>query len=617
MNQSDDSHGGAQTLKFRRRFVFPWEKGAKGPGAGRYCDECAYFPKDIDGALCLRCGRYVENKFPEILIAAVALLSLALFSNYILTGRVFRGTNTLWLNTGLQFPYSAYASAEYRHAVIFALAGLAALPALFGFHYGARTGLAAGVLAGFFSGVPWGVFAFSGAAWLASLKGRRHVAVFAWPVLATLATVLFYAWLVRAYGPTNRLYRAALYNTVFIVGEFALLVTLLEILSVSWMNFRSWPVIPFAVFAAAGPMAVFAAGVGRPAFEAERIFAIYNPAKTLEGELPVGLVAGLSDSKRPDLSPGGQARRAFETARYVDTIRSVAVGAADAHVRKFPRSPYVPEMLLFKAMMYNARVDFAELTQAGRLETYFDRISPEALPVYGEIASKYAATAYGALARFETARGIFQSGRVLEAQPLIDKCVRDLAQYVPKDYGGGETPEPESVKELLSMPDPRPTKLAARVHQAMIEARELSSLIADNLDYAGQPLERLAALDLRSADFERAARELLTAYPRSKLVDNVRFMLAKKILYPAERASAMRALLDGFPESDIRDALLYERAYALYLANLTGRGAAEAKPLLDELRDKYPQSTYNFRAVALLGKVNVAVALDAGASPAR
>jgi TolA-binding protein len=301
----------------------------------------------------------------------------------------------------------------------------------------------------------------------------------------------------------------------------------------------------------------------------------------------------------------------------VDTIRSVAVGATNSYVKKFPKSSYVPDMLLFKAMMYNASVDFAELTSTGKLETYFDRVSPEAMPVYSEVSARFAGTAYGALARFEFARGTFQQGRVLDAQPLVDKAARDLGQYVPPDYDGSDPPAPANIKELYAMSGPRPRKLAAQVHQAMLEARALSALIADNLDFAGQPLERLAVLDFRSHDFKKGAQALLAAYPRSSLVDNVRLMLAEKIIWPAERASAIKVILDECADSDVRDAMLYECARALYLANLTGQGAREARPLLQELLSQYPQSTYRFRAVALLGRVNVAVAVDGGGPAAR
>jgi len=598
----------------RRRYVFPWETGGGSPGEGQFCEKCAYFPGDLKNPPCLRCGRYTDNKLAEVIIVVVLTLLLAVFSNYALTGRAFRGTDMLWVNTGFQFPNSVYDSPEYRHAVIFTLAALVAAPVLAGFHYGARAGAALGCAAGFLSGVPYGGFVLPFVASIASCKRRKHLPPELWPIMAAACGIVYYFVLAGKWGPEDALYREALYGLLASTAELALLVVLVEILAVSWMNYRSWPIIPVTVFAAVGPAVLFFAGVGRPEFEANLLFYIYEPSRTLAAEFPEGYITGLSKSRHPALRPERQLGHVLEAAKYVDVVRSVSIGAADDYLKHFPKSPRAADMMLFKAGMYNALVDFAALNRVGRMEVYTDRISPEAIPVYREIIRKFPNSSQAALARLYIAESAFQQGDLLKAQGLLEEAESALERSVPNDFDAGELPAPANVRELYTDGAAKKRQSQRRVFEALLETRRLRRLIAESMDYAGQPLQRLAMLDPGAEGFEQKARDIIAHYPKSRLVDNVRLILAQRIWGPAERAAAIQALLEEYPDSDVRDEMLYEYARALYLANLTGQGALKARPVLQELLAKYPSSTCRFRAVSLLGKVNVAVATQARAS---
>jgi TolA-binding protein len=570
-----------------------------------WCERCGYYTEEPNPAVCEHCGRYIHNKLAEAAVIAAVAVALALFSHYILTGRLAGGPRLFWVGSGLADPYGIYDSPEYSEVAALTLAALVAIPVLSGFHYGPVIGAIIGLLTGLFSGVYLGGLVFAGASALGALKRTRHFPVIVWPVLSALAGGGYYLLLAWLDGPSDPLYRRALVEFLVKAAILAALAVAFVVLLEARIRYRSWPFIPVAVFLAGAPVAVFLAAIGPADFEAVRIMKIFDPSKILSFELQQGFVTGQAPSRRLDLAGGKQLGHVLETAEYVNQVGAWAAAACDDHLRRFPSSRDAADLLLFKATVYNGRLDLGMLTRLGRLEVYFDRVSADSVPVYEEVIKRFPAARQAGIARYGIAQEAFQAGRIMDAQRLYAQAEAALASS-PADYSGEDAPAPKTVAELYSNGRARWMKLEKELYNALVGTRRAESLIANNMDYAGQPLQRLAMLDPRNEGFEAQARDIVAAYPASRLVDNVKLTLAERISGPAERAAAIAALLDEYPDSDVADEMLYQRARALYLANLTGRGPAEAAPLLRRLLADYPTSTCAPDAARLLAKVSSA-----------
>jgi|GEM_PF-5614531 len=578
-----------------------------------WCTKCSYYVDEPDGAVCQRCGRYLQNKAGEIALTCALAAALALFSHYVLVGKLFSGPRLIWVQTALSAPYSVYESPPYDVTVAATLTGIGGIVVLAGFHYGAAVGLIIGLVSGVFCAVEGAIVVLPAVGLVASAGRLPRLPPLLWSTVAAGLAGLLYISLAYKFGPHDPVYRTALYRFLFMVGALVVVVVLLETLFAASIGYRSAQVAVVAAVLAAAPMGVFFGKIGPAQFQAGRLRILYDPTRMLNSELPRGFVTGMARTDKRDFAPGKQLGHVFDTTEYVDWVRQEAVTACDRYVKGFGDNEYAPEIMLLEAEMMNAKVDFHALTKLGRLETYYDRMGAESTGIYGEIIRRFPGTPQCALARFYLAEGTFQAGKSVDAMRLYAQAQEALAAWVPEDFQPAPAqPPPASVGDLYRADEGDRESLEARLYGALLTARRREALIADNSDFGGQALARLAGLDARSEQFDEDARALVAAYPDSRLVDNVKLTLAKRTDVPAERAAQIEGLLAEYPSSDVRDEMLYEYARALYLSNLAGKGAFSARPVLERLLSDFPASTYAGEGRRLLEKVRAAISARAG-----
>ncbi len=569
------------------------------------CVKCGYYRDDPEESVCINCGRSIKNKFTQAAIVLFCAAALGLFSHYILTGAPFGGSRTSWVRMALTAPNSIYESPPYEVTAILTIAGLTVITVLAGFHYGAAMGLFTGFAAGAFSGVHLGALVFPAFGMLASVRRSRLLPAAAWPVVSSVLAVVYYVRLVARFGPEDALYRAGIYRLVLTAGGAATAAVAACAVYAVIRKYRSAHVALLALVLAAAPAGIFFWQIGPAAFQARRLSALFDESRLFNATLPEGFVTGLAGTDNWFLRPGRQLGNVFDTAKYVDAMRLRAVASCDTYIAKYRNAGDVADVLFLKASMYNALVDFATLTKLGRLETYFDRINPESLPVYAEIAVRFPGTPQGALGRYYLAEGTFQAGRTLESLKLFALAIADIAPLVPVDYYPADPKRPASVSDLYETEAMRREAILAKLYGALVNARRREALIADNSDFGGLPLARFAGLDERSEGYEKDLLDLIKSYPDSKMADNIMLILAKRIGGPAERAAELQALMSKYRGSDVMDEMLFEYAQAEYHANLAGDGAQKAIPVLAALIEGYPESTYAGEAKRLLDRLSL------------
>jgi len=565
-----------------------------------WCERCGY--DETNPAVCRRCGRYLHNKTWQVLALGLCAAGLAIFSHYILAGSVFRApaTRLLWVTSALTAPGSIYQWPAYMAVAGATLAALVIVPVLAGYHYGIVPGIIIGFFAGTLSGVQIASVIFPAMAALAATRNVRRVPVGAWALAAALVGGLYYLYLAWTYGPHDELYRQALYQFLLWVAIAAAVVSVADVFISRSIKHSSLHVVFAGAVLAIAPAAIFFSETGPAKIEANFVRMTYDPARALNGPLPEGYVAGLATSRKPELQPGRQLPHVFDTLKYVDTWRARALAACRAYLKSFPSSPEAPEILMLEASMHDAKVNLSLLKSAGRLETCFDRISPQGMDVFRQVTERFPKTPQGALARYYVAEGTFQSGRILEAQKLYAKARESLAAFVPPGYYPSPEVKPTTVADLYAAGDTRRRALERAVYEALLDSERKFSLIAENSDFGGQPLARFAALDPKGEDFDAAVRELIVTYNKSRLVDCLRLVLAERIHDPLDREQAVEPLVGAYPDSDVADRILLALAKAQMAANLHGDARAKASATLRRLLASFPKSSYAPEAAQLL-----------------
>ncbi len=579
-----------------------------------WCDSCVYYQKPPAAAVCRPCGRYISNKYGQLIVTALLALALGVFSHYILTGRALTGSRLVWIHTALAFPCSIYSCPYYFASAALTLAGLVAIPIIVTFYFGIWPGMIVGFLAGAASGVHMGGLIFPALAAFAVGRRVRQVPAEVWAILASFGGALYYLYLARRFGPGPGLYSDGL--GLFMLWVAALVVVTVAAAVVLGTALRHRSVVALAVAAvlALSPALVFFRWVGPERLEASSILYMYAPSRILNADLPPGFVTGTGDERLYTLAQERQLGHLFDTIKYAEATRARAIAACDAYLGRYAVSGDAADVLMLKATMLNARVDLARLRLDSRLETYYDRVSRQSLPVYSDVIQRWPESPQAALARYLLAEGTFESGDVAQAQKLFSQAERALEALVPADYVPSSA-APETARDLFRAAATDTTESDATLHAALLETRRRLSLIAANSDFGGQPLARFAALDPRDESFPAEAARLVTAYRDSRIVDNVRLALAERLADPVERRATLRSLLDIYPESDVRDRMLLSAARAEMAANIGGDAPKRAELLVRRLVSDYPSSTWRIAARELLAKITRA-RTPAAANPA-
>jgi len=569
-----------------------------------WCEKCRFYSEEPPATVCRGCGRYLHNKQGQLVITALLALGLALFSHYIVTGTLASGTTLTWLQTGLTAPCSMYESSAYMASVALALTGLVVIAALGAFSFGTGPGLLLAFVMGLMSGVHMGAVAFPVVAAIAGVGGTKRIPSMAFLVLSVAAGAAYYIALGLRYGPSNApLYRGALVEFLSWVAFLSVTLAIISGLFAVLVKHNSLQVMATAAILALTPTFVFFMGVGPARLEASIIEHDYNPAKSLNSPLPEGFASGEVANPTRDLVPGRQMAHVFDTIRYVDTIRTRTIAACDQYLRRYPVSADSAEIIMLKARMHNTRLDVSILKRYNRLETYSDRISDMATPLYKSIVDRLPGTPEAALARYYLAAAAFQAGNITEARASFAGAERALSVLIPSSYYPVDYPLPSTTEDLYRATEVRREKTRAGVYEAIMDARRTQALIANNVDFGAGPLARFAMLDPRSETFAVDAANLIATYKDSSIVDNVKEALAERLTDPVERRNVLGALLEEYPGSDIRDRMLLAAAKADIAGDLAGDGALRADLKLRRLLADYPSSTYYAQAKSLLARI--------------
>lgn len=568
------------------------------------CDACAYYENIPSAAVCRRCGRFGANKGAQIAVVCAAALALAFLSHYLLTGSLYGGSRLVWVRAALTAPGSIYKSTAYMAATGLSLAGLVAVVVLAAFHYGTGKGVLIALPVGFLSGLHLGMLVLLVLVMASSVVRIKRVAAFWWPVAATALAIAYLLCLIFWYGPHEApLYRRALVWFVAGTGAISLAFVAAEAAAAVRGRSGSSRFAGLAVVLALAPLAVGVVGTSRSEIEANQVMTLYDPHTTMEGPLGYGFVSGRVDGGADYLREEKQLGNLLATVKSIDRMRAEAIAACDEYIKRHRAGAGRAGILMLKAAMYSASADLVALERENRLELYFDRVSPKAAKIYRQVQQDYSGTAQSALAAYNLGQEAFQGGRLPEAGRQFALAGLEIERLVPADYYPRKPLPPESVPDLFSKPHADDVQTTNELYRALGAARRRISLLESNWDFGGQPLVELGALDVRSEEFDGAARKIILAYGESKIVDNIELMLAIRLRDPLQRLAALKNLAEKHPDSDVRDEMLLALAKAYLAGNLSGSGGKKSELALRRLLADFPESTWAPEAERLLERI--------------
>jgi tetratricopeptide (TPR) repeat protein len=284
---------------------------------------------------------------------------------------------------------------------------------------------------------------------------------------------------------------------------------------VYWRGLRLLPVTLATLIVLAASPLLFSLTVTFP-YHSYRLLWDRFSVESLSSRAPAG---GLADFDR---------RRAEAAARFAD------FGG------RYPASSLAPEALIQEARLLNLR---AVAAADGRLQSFEDRIAPEALPIYASITKLAPASVAAARARLEQAAWSLQNGRFEEAgeryrdvlvtyethisadyEPPADLLLRGVCRRVGHPPGGRTTagrpgttsPSTESAGTGLPF-SPEETQVA--YYEAYLTARQALAFLGGNGQVEGEPLRLFLRLSPSSADYGQRLEELLLLYPEDVYPD--------------------------------------------------------------------------------------------------
>lgn len=271
--------------------------------------------------------------------------------------------------------------------------------------------------------------------------------------------------------------------------------------------------------------------------------------------------------------------------------------------REFPYSPYAANALFIKARSGSYRVDVPEFHKSHWVRLYDDVVLPKSRLAWETIAENCPHSTMTAVALLRLAQ--------LDAQACeVDRAIAGLNDLLDRF-------DRQSVLQAVSMPswdlflERAPLEDGLNIHRdyILLKAHWLKDLLEANAAdhvYQVDPLcgaqqgrkgagFGLLDLDSRGENYPAQLRELLSAFPGCKLTDNIELELARTIGDAQLRASALKSVLDRFPDGDAAAESMIRLA-----TTLQEMGQSDmAEAMLDELISRHSQSVWS-RQVQML-----------------
>jgi outer membrane protein assembly factor BamD (BamD/ComL family) len=274
-----------------------------------------------------------------------------------------------------------------------------------------------------------------------------------------------------------------------------------------------------------------------------------------------------------------------------------AVHACETFLKRYPASPYCPNVLFLQGRALDMRIDHELFQRKGILRHYDDFPSMASRPVWERLVENYPRSVFSRVGMCRLGLLRARSGDVDGAEAILKQLARESAESV------RQSTQPEAASTWRKLLAGRGTSQRLGVSTADIgmQGQKLLALISQNRDPQQKDLALrvLLSLDPHDPMYAQNLRQLLKdidkKYPLTLLKDNIEVAVATAQPSQSLRIKALEACVQKLARQAGSDAFP-QAQYELGLAYQADNRPAEAKAMFDQVVLKEPTSPWAMEA---------------------